>query len=407
MFCALDAKGSAVRRETPKMSAIAERYAARVATGAIEPDTGQLHALQTLARLEADLASFRPPVKGGALGWLMALRPIEAPLGAYLWGDVGRGKTMLMDLFFEAAPVVHKRRAHFHEFMTDVHERVRRFRDKLKHGEHADEDPIALTADEIVGESTLLCFDEFHVTDIADAMILGRLFEKMFARGLVLVATSNVQPSDLYLDGLNRALFVPFIRTIEARMNVVRLDARTDFRMEKLGDVTAWHVPADEQAREAIDVAWKRLAGEQGGSPIELPMKGRTIRVPRAGGGAARFEFPDLCEQPLGPSDFVQIARSFHTVVIDGIPILTDAHRNVVKRFILLIDTMYDSGVKLIASAAAEPDELLKISNGWEAQEFRRTVSRLIEMRSADYLALPHGRRDSRATGDTTGLVET
>jgi cell division protein ZapE len=374
------------------MSAIAERYAARVATGAIEPDLGQLHALQTLARLEADLASFRPPVKGGALGWLMARRPIEAPRGAYLWGDVGRGKTMLMDLFFEAAPVALKRRAHFHEFMTDVHERVRRFRDKLKHGEDADEDPISLTADEIAGESTLLC---------------GRLFEKMFARGLVLVATSNVQPTELYLDGLNRALFLPFIRTIEARMNVVRLDARTDFRMEKLGDVTAWHVPADEQAREAIDVAWKRLAGEQGGSPIELPMKGRTIRVPRAGGGAARFEFPDLCEKPLGPSDFVQIARSFHTVVIDGIPILSDVHRNAAKRFILLIDTLYDSGVKLIASAAAEPEQLLKIDSGWEAQEFRRTASRLNEMRSTAYLALPHGRRDSRATGDTTGLVET
>jgi cell division protein ZapE len=389
------------------MSAIVGRYAARVATGAIEPDTGQLHALQTLARLETDLASFRPPAKGGALGWLMARRPIEAPRGVYLWGDVGRGKTMLMDLFFEGAPVVRKRRAHFHEFMTDVHERVRRFREKLKHGEHADEDPIALTGDEIAGESTLLCFDEFHVTDIADAMILGRLFERMFARGLILVATSNVQPSDLYLDGLNRALFVPFIRMIEAHMDVVRLDARTDFRMEKLGDVTAWHVPADEQARGAIDIAWRRLAGDHGGSPIELPMKGRTIHVPRAGGGAARFEFSDLCENPLGASDFVQIARSFHTVVIDGIPILSDAHRNAVKRFILLIDTLYDSGVKLIGSAAAEPEELLKIDSGWEAQEFRRTVSRLMEMRSAEYLALPHGRRDSRATGDTTGLVET
>jgi cell division protein ZapE len=407
MFCALDAKGGAVRRETPNMSAIAERYAARVATGAIEPDAGQLHALQALARLEADLSSFRPPVKGGALGWLMARRPIEAPRGTYLWGDVGRGKTMLMDLFFEAAPVAHRRRAHFHEFMTDVHERVRRFRDELKHGEHADEDPIRLTGDEIASESTLLCFDEFHVTDIADAMILGRLFEKMFARGLILVATSNVRPSDLYLDGLNRALFLPFIRMIEARTDVVRLEARTDFRMEKLGDVTAWHVPANEQARGAIDIVWRRLAGEHGGAPIELPMKGRTIHVPQAGGGAARFAFPDLCEKPLGPTDFVQIARSFHTVVIDGIPLLSDAHRDAAKRFILLIDMLYDSGVKLIASAAAEPEQLLTIDSGWEAQEFRRTASRLTEMRSAEYLALPHGRRDSRATGDTTGLVET
>jgi cell division protein ZapE len=389
------------------MSAIAERYAARVAAGAIEPDAGQLHAMQALARLEAELADFRPPVKGGALGWLMARRPIEAPRGVYLWGDVGRGKTMLMDLFFEGAPIANKRRVHFHEFMADVHERVQRLRDSLKSGELSGEDPIRLAGDEIAGESTLLCFDEFHVTDIADAMILGRLFEKMFARGLVLVATSNVQPSDLYLDGLNRALFLPFVRLIEGRLQVVQLDARTDFRLEKLDGVVAWHVPADEQSRKAIDRAWKRLAGENGGSSIGLPMKGRSIHVPRAGGGAARFEFADLCEKPLGASDFVRIARRFHTVVIDGIPVLADAHRNAAKRFILLIDTLYDGGVKLIASAAAEPEELMKIDDGWEALEFRRTVSRLIEMRSAEYLALPHGRGDSKATGDATGLVET
>jgi cell division protein ZapE len=389
------------------MSAIAERYAARVAVGAIEPDPGQVNAMQRLGRLESELAHFRPPVKGGALGWLMARQPIEAPRGVYLWGDVGRGKTMLMDLFFEAAPVASKRRAHFHEFMADVHERVQYFRNMLKSGELSGVDPIRLAGDEIASESTLLCFDEFHVTDIADAMILGRLFEKMFEHGLVLVATSNVRPSDLYLDGLNRALFLPFIRMIEARLEVVELKARTDFRLEKLDGVVAWHVPAGEQSRKAIDRAWKRLTGEDGGSPVELPMKGRTIRVPRAGGGAARFEFADLCETPLGASDFVRIGRSFHTVVIDGIPVLSEAHRNAAKRFILLVDTLYDSGVKLIASAAAEPDDLLKITDGWEALEIRRTASRLVEMRSAEYLALPHGRRNSKASGDATGLVET
>jgi len=390
------------------MSAIGERYAARVAAGEIETDEEQVRVVARLAQLEAALANFHRPAKAGALGWLMARRTNVPPRGLYLWGDVGRGKTMLMDLFVAAAPVKRKRRAHFHEFMADVHERVRRFRERIKSGDIPEQDAIRLVANEIADETTLLCFDEFHVTDIADAMILGRLFERLFELGIVLVATSNVPPSELYRDGLNRALFVPFIRMLEARLDVVRLEARADFRLEKLNGVAVWHAPADASARQAIDHAWHRLAGADGGSPIELPIRGRHIHVPRAGGGAARFTFADLCVAPLGAADFLQIARSFHTVVVDDIPVMSGQHRNEIKRFILLIDTLYDNAVKLLATAAAAPAALYDADDGgFEAFEFRRTVSRLIEMQSAEYLALPHGRRDSRASGDASGIVET
>lgn len=389
------------------MSGIGERYAARVAAGEIESDEGQVRALGRLALLETALAGFRPPTKSGALGWLMARRTVEAPRGVYIWGDVGRGKTMLMDLFHEAAPVARKRRAHFHEFMADVHERVQRLRQQLKAGEIANEDPIRLAASEIAEETTLLCFDEFHVTDIADAMILARLFERLFERGVVLVATSNVPPSELYLDGLNRALFVPFIRMLEQRTEVVRLEARTDFRLEKLNGFDVWHAPADPRADEAIEHMWLRIAGAGGGAPVDLPMRGRRIHVPLAGGGGARFRFNDLCRVPLGAADYLQIARAFHTVVIENIPVIAAEERNEAKRFILLVDALYDNGVKLIASADAEPDQLFLGSNGAEAFEFRRAASRLYEMRAADYLARPHGRADSRASGDVTGLVDT
>jgi cell division protein ZapE len=387
------------------MSAIAERYAAQVAAGDLELDSGQMRVVERLTRLEQELASFRRPTKGSALGWLMARRSVEAPRGIYLWGEVGRGKTMLMDLLFETTSVGPKRRAHFHEFMGDVHERVQRFRDKIKQGENGGTDPIRATADEIADETLLLCFDEFHVTDIADAMILGRLFERLFERGIVLVATSNVAPRDLYLDGLNRALFLPFIEMLESRVDVLQLVARTDFRLEKLNGVAVWHVPADHNARRSIDRAWKRIAGESGGSAIELPLKGRTIHVPRAASGAARFDFADLCQRPLGAADFLRIARSFHTVAIDNIPRLTE--RDEAKRFILLVDTLYDNGVKLVASAAAEPAQLFTGGEDYEAFEFRRAASRLMEMRSAEYLASPHGRRDSKGSGQATGLVET
>ena len=385
------------------MAAIAERYAAKIAAEEIESDPGQLHAIERLARLERELAEYHPSAKSGTLGWLMVRRAANAPRGVYLFGNVGRGKTMLMDLFFAEAPVAQKRRVHFHEFMAEIHTRIQGMRKKLKEGKIPEGDPIALVAETVAAETRLLCFDEFIVTDIADAMILGRLFEKLFARGLVLVATSNVPPAELYKDGLNRALFVPFIRLLEERVEVTRLDARTDFRLEKLQDVAGWHVPADREAAASIDKVWRRLAGPDGGAPCDLSLLGRTIHVPRAGGGAAFFAFADLCEAPLGASDFLAIAHAFHTVIVENIPVIAAERRNEAKRFILLIDTLYDNAVKLVASAAAEPDQLYAGTQGFEAFEFQRTASRLYEMRSAEYLALPHGHRHSGRTGDAAG----
>jgi len=270
-----------------------------------------------------------------------------------------------------------------------------------------DADPVRLAAEAIARETRLICFDEFHVTDIADAMILGRLFKRLFELGIVLVATANLAPDEQYTNGLNRALFVPFIAAIERNMAVVRLGARTDFRLEKLAGGKVWHVPADAAARAALDQAWLRLTAKPAGEPRLLPVLGRALRVPQAAMGVARFSFRDLCQQPLAAVDYLRIAQEFHTVLIDSVPMMDYARRNEAKRFIILIDTLYDQAVKLLASAAAEPDALYRADEGFEAQEFKRTASRLIEMRSQSYLGLPHGRGYALASGSAEGLVET
>jgi cell division protein ZapE len=382
-------------------------YQALVSSGAIEPDVAQAAAADAFADLEQRLAHYKPARKQGLLGRLFADKNEAPPRGLYVHGEVGRGKTMLMDMFFQHSPVGHKRRAHFHEFMAEVHERIFALRQNIARGEIPDGDVIALTAAGIFDQAWLLCFDEFHVTDIADAMILGRLFAKLFELGTVVVATSNVAPDDLYKGGLNRALFLPFIAQISDHMDVLRLDARTDFRLEKLAGVKMWLVPADAAADAALNQAWVRMTGNAPCKPRDITIKGRVLHVPCSAHGVARFSFADICEQPLAASDYLRLARDYHTLLVDHIPVMDYAERNAAKRFIALIDTLYDNGVKLLASAEADPVSLYVASEGNEANEFKRTSSRLIEMSSESYLALPHGHKDSVASGSSTGLVET
>src|ERR1700687_2382378 len=380
---------------------------ALLSSGASEADAAQGEAAEAFADLERRLSSYKPVRRQGLLGRLFADKNGAPPRGLYTYGAVGRGQTLLMDLFFQHSPVLHKRRAHFHEFMAEVHERIYGFRQNIARGEIADGDVIALTASSIFDEAWLLCFDEFHVTDIADAMILGRLFSKLFELGTVVVVTSNVAPEDLYKGGLNRALFLPFIAQISDHMDVLRLDARTDFRLEKLVGVKMWLVPADAQAEAALDKAWARMTGNAKCKPRDISIKGRVLHVPCSADGVARFSFADLCEKPLAASDYLRLAHDYHTIMIDRIPVMDYAERNAAKRFIALIDTLYDNAVKLMASAEADPVSLYVATEGDEADEFKRTASRLIEMSSESYLALPHGHKDSVASGSSTGLVET
>jgi cell division protein ZapE len=392
---------------SPPDASFRAHYQSLVSSGAIDADAAQAEAADAFADLEARLTGYKPLRKQSLFGRLFADKGEAPPSGLYVHGEVGRGKTMLMDLFFQHSPVLHKRRAHFHEFMAEVHERIYGYRQNIKRGEISDGDVVGLTAAAIFDEAWLLCFDEFHVTDIADAMILGRLFTKLFELGTVVVATSNVAPEDLYKGGLNRALFLPFIAQIATHMDVLQLDARTDFRLEKLAGVKTWLVPADRDATDALDKAWVRMTGHAPCRPRDISIKGRILHVPCSAHGVARFSFADICEKPLAASDYLRLAHDYHTIMIDRIPAMDYADRNAAKRFITLIDTLYDNAVKLMASAEADPLSLYAATEGHEANEFKRTSSRLIEMSSESYLALPHGHKDSAASGSSAGLVET
>jgi cell division protein ZapE len=358
---------------------VTDRLNALVAAGSFTPDPLQVAAALVLDRIARDLAA----TPGRSLFGLRA--KVAAPVrGAYLVGAVGRGKTMLMDLFFAAAPVDGKQRVHFHEFMDEVHLAIAAFR-KAPKGRAENADPVAAALRDVLGSTRLLCLDEFHVQDITNAMLLGRLFRQLFARGVTIVATSNTRPDDLYANGLNRQLVLPFIAELKAHVEVVALDGPTDYRRQKFdGEQVFVFGP---HPGPAMDRLWLHLTGGVAGSETAIPSLGRAIRVPRAAMGAARFGFADLCEQPLGARDYLRIAHAFDTLMLDGVPRFSRLNSDAAKRFILLVDTLYDRGVKLAASFAAPLDELGQDDR--TAAEFARTASRLTEMQSTDYLEAP------------------
>ena len=374
---------------------VVEELKALTAAGTLTADDAQLEVAAKLDRVLADLRGSRPAKKKSALGWLFAKgssRPASIK-GLYIHGSVGRGKTMLMDMFFKKAPTTKKRRAHFHEFMADVHNRIHDHRQKLKRGETKQADPVPPVAAALFAEAELLCFDEFSVTDITDAMILARLFTELFGLGCVLVATSNVAPGDLYRDGLNRGLFLPFIALLNRYVDVVTLDSSNDYRMQKQASLPVYVTPLDARADAAMESAWHQVTEGKKAAPAEIPMKGRSIHVPSAAGRAARFDFKDICGKPLGASDYLALAARFDAIFVERVPQLGPEKRNETKRLINLVDALYDHAVRLYISAATAPEHILLERKGTEGFEFDRTVSRLFEMRSPDYLALHQEKR--------------
>lgn len=357
------------------------RYRALIADETIEADSAQRLAVEKLQLLHMRLRDYNPRRgKTVGLGWLGFGRreePDHKLTGLYIYGGVGRGKSMLMDLFFETAPIHPKRRVHFHAFMAEVHVGVHIARESNV------PDPIRMVAEEIAEGAVLLCFDELQVTDITDAMILGRLFEALFMRGVVVVATSNRPPDDLYKDGLNRALFVPFIEMLTHRMDVHELDGPTDFRQGRLATEQRYFAPLGPHARRAMDAAWSRETGGRPGRPVTLSVRGRRVPIAEATDETGRADFADLCEKPLGASDYLAIAERFSIFFLDDVPKLTWAQNNEAKRFVALVDALYEARVKLYLSAQVRPDVLYTEGKG--AFEFARTASRLAEMQAADY----------------------
>jgi len=367
-------------------------YRALVLAGELAPDPSQALAAERLQALWVRLRGYDPPPRAanghGLLARLLHRRPVDdtpepGANGLYLVGEVGRGKSMLMDLFFAAADVGRKRRIHFHRFMQEAHARIHAWRKAEPEGA----DPIPPLADRIAAEAALLCFDEFQVNDIADALILGRLFEAVFERGVIVVATSNTRPDDLFKGQPGRDAFLPFIALLKRRLEVLMMEAGRDFRRARLRGMTTWHVPADARAERALDAAFAELTGNAVGHAETLMVMGRRFTVPLAAEGVARFDFATLCGTALGAGDYLALATHYHALVLDGIPRLSPDNFDEARRFIVLVDTLYDHRVKLVASADAMPDKLYL--RGENAAMFERTASRLDEMQSHDWLAMP------------------
>jgi cell division protein ZapE len=367
---------------------VAQRYQHLVELGEIASDHTQLAVATALDRLIDDILVKRPARKSSALGWLFAKRrEAQAPVkGLYIHGGVGRGKTMLMDMYFDLVPVRRKRRVHFNAFMADAHDRIQKHRLARKNGEAKEDDPIPPVAKALAEEAWVLCFDEFSVTDIADAMILSRLFSALFAEGVILVATSNVAPDDLYRDGLNRKLFLPFIDLLKPHTEVLALDGGKDYRLDRFNHLPVYMTPNGPDTDRKMDDAWDAVSHGLPEAPAEVTVKGRHVAVPRAAGASARFTFADLCEKPLAARDYLAIAARYDTIFIDHVPVLPEARRNEAKRLILLIDTLYDHQTRLVMSADTPPQDIYQGKRGTEAFEFQRTASRLMEMQGKEWL---------------------
>ena len=349
-------------------------YESRVASGDLRADPAQHAVLPALDSLR-DWLEQNASRKIGLFAGLFA-KPITPPKGLYLWGGVGRGKSMLMDLFTDAVAIPNKRRVHFHAFMQEVH-----------HGLHAArkrgaEDALAPVADAMTRDLRLLALDEMQITDITDAMIVGRLFQLLTAAGVVIVTTSNRPPEDLYKDGLNRALFLPFIAQLREKLDICELESPTDYRQHRLTGAQVYFHPAGK-AGPALTAIWSDLTGGAPGEPLNLPVNGRTVTLPRFANGVARATFWDLCAKPLGPADFLAIAQNTRVLILEDIPQLSASNYNEAKRFVTLIDALYEAKVRLIASAADIPERLYIEGSG--SFEFERTASRLREMQAADW----------------------
>jgi len=366
-----------------------QRYRALVAAGELKSDPAQELAAEKLSSLANALKGYSP--KSGKRGWmdrfgLKARDETPPPQGLYLYGGVGRGKSMLMNMFFDTAPITAKERVHFHAFMRDIHLEIHRRRQMPMYADEGD--PIPGMADGIADNTTLLCLDELEVRDIADAMVVGRLFQKLFDRGVVVVTTSNRHPDDLYKHGLQRDRFVPFIGIIKEKLDVLALEAAQDYRLGRLAGQAVYYTPLGLAADTALDAAWARLTDDAPLKPDYVQMPGRRIAVPAAAHQVARFTFSDLCEQPLGPSDYLAIAAQFSTVILKNIPQMNEDKKDSARRFVTLIDALYEHRTALVCSAAALPDQLYVGREG--SFEFNRTASRLIEMQAADYIKQRH-----------------